>query len=113
MGNKLLTGLSCLVLLQIRKIATILRRLCVIATAIELRRIGPAGRASLSRRLDHVAIGSAGQHAVLQLARRGEIMGEPDPDRKQDDRDHKAGDRAAAVVTLFGVGFGHGTVVSS
>src|ERR1700730_9561479 len=93
----LLTSLSRLVLLQIRKIATILRRTGSLESPDESRS-GIAG--ALSRRLDHVAIGPACHHAILQLAGGGEIAREPDADRKQDDGNNKAGDGAVAVFRL-------------
>src|SRR6516165_9597134 len=48
----------------------------------------------LARGLDHIAIGSAGHHAILHLARGGQIVGQPNADGQQDDRDDKARDRA-------------------
>ena len=88
----LLTGFSRPVLLQIRKIATILRRIA-----------GAPNRAcsALSRGLDHIAIGPPRHHAVLHLAGSGEIAREPHADREQDDGDDQAGDRAAPVVALL------------
>jgi len=58
----------------------------------------------LARGLDHIAIGSAGHHAILHLARGGQIVGQPNADGQQDDRDDKARDRATPAVALFRIG---------
>jgi len=93
----LLKGLSRLVLLQIRKIATILRQAEALQNLDESRsQLAEA----LSRRLDHVAIGPARHHAILQLAGGGQIACEPETDRKQHDGDHEACDGARAAVGL-------------
>src|SRR5690242_2752383 len=93
----LLTGLLRLVLLQIRKIATILRQAGRLESPDESHsRIGWG----LSRGLDHVAIGPPRHDAVLQLAGSRQIAREPDADRKQHNGDHEAGDGAATVLRL-------------
>jgi len=92
----LLIGLWLFVLLQIRKIATILR------AQGSRNRIGSGP--PLLRWLDCVAIGPPWHQAVLHLAGGGQIVREPHPDRQQDDRDDQARDRAAPVVALLGIG---------
>jgi hypothetical protein len=93
----LLPGLLRLVLLQIRKIATILRQ----AGALKrLTNRNPWIAEALSRRLNHVAIGPSRHHAILQLAGGGQIAREPDADRKQDNDNDKAGDGAIAAFGL-------------
>jgi hypothetical protein len=86
-------------LLQIRKIATILRRF---GRANQI-----AATAALSRRLDHVAIGASGHDAVLKLAGSGQIVREPYPDGKQDHGDDEAGNGTTAIVALVGIRFSH------
>jgi hypothetical protein len=99
----LLTGKTRRVLLQISKIATILRQVCGL-------RIGESpARLTLSRRLDDVAIGAPRHHAILQSAGRGQIARKPDSNREQDGGDHEACDRAATVIgfglsVLYGIG---------
>jgi hypothetical protein len=104
----LLTGMSRLVLLQISKIATILRRTRGLRIAFHRR------RPILSRRLDDVAIGPPGHHTVLHLARRSEIAGEPDSHSEQDDGDNETHNRTATIVVGFlwlVLGVGHRAVV--
>src|SRR5437763_17162328 len=96
-----LTGLSRLVLLQIRKIATILRRFEVFESRFSAR------FRALSRGLDDVAIGPPRHHAVLHLAGSREMAREPYADHEQDDGDNEPGDRATAVVTGLLLGIGH------
>jgi hypothetical protein len=100
-------------LLQIRKIATILRRFGRISPVWpEDGRIGGSNAARLSRRLDHIAIGAPRHDAILQSAGSGQVVRKPDADSKQDNCDQKAGNGAAAVVALVGFGLGHKTVIS-
>jgi hypothetical protein len=59
----------------------------------------------LLRGLDHVAIGSARHHAILQLAGRAQLAREPDAKGKQHDGDHKSYHRTTAVIASLR--FGH------
>ena len=66
---------------------------------------------SLSGRLDDVAIGAPGHHAILHLAGGGEIAGEPDADREQDNGDEEPGDGPKAAIAGILFRIGHRTVV--
>jgi hypothetical protein len=98
-GPSLLTGFVAACLLQISKIATILRQT---ANRNDDERAEPS---RLLRGLDGVAIAAARHQAILHLARGREVAGEPDPDGQQHNGDHQADDRAAPViaVAMFGI----------
>jgi hypothetical protein len=60
-------------------------------------------KTQLSRRLDHVAIGSARHHAVLQPASGGKFVRKPNADHKQDNRDDQARDCPAPAVAWVNI----------
>jgi hypothetical protein len=107
----LLAGFVAPCLLQIRKIATILRQSDGGLRIVTMMN-GPVG---LSRRLDSIAIGAARHDTVLQLACGRKVAGEPDSDREQDNGNDQPDHRAAPVIAIVLVGIGHwdGTLIRS
>jgi hypothetical protein len=57
----------------------------------------------LLRRLDHVAIGAAGHHAVLQPSGGRKFVRKPNADRKQDNRDDQARDCAVPAAAWVNI----------
>jgi len=60
----------------------------------------------LSGWFDDVAVASSRHHAILQLAGGCELVGEPNADREESNRDNQAGDRSAPAIPWFRLGHG-------
>ena len=68
------------------------------------QRASPAGTKSGSWGGDDVAVRPSRHQAILHLAGRRQIMGQPQSERQDRNRDRQPGDRSTPVSALFGIG---------